>query len=194
MRLKLIFLTVPFFLMLFLSSCHFSEYIEYRIILGEDGKRAEMITTYSNISSGEEREKDVKNDFERLLRDWQDDDYLLQRAEDGVVVKKRELFIEDEKLIGRETGIIKDITDIYTFWVSNGERIMIFDADDYELVESNGKILKTPKNTLIVWPDDAKELSWKMKFSDEVEDFERNRGLMVKWLREYLDKKSESDS
>lgn len=109
------------------------------------------------------------------------------------MLKERELFIENEKINFRETGIIKDLNQLYTFWVSKGERIMILDDEtDFELVESNGQIFKTEENTLIVWPGDAKELYWKLKLNEEVPDFEKNRKLMVKWLQEYLKKSDAS--
>ncbi|MFQ5769271.1 MAG: hypothetical protein ACE5HX_01955 [bacterium] len=184
--IKTILFTITLFTLLAIQGCYFSEFIETRIFLSEDNKPAKIIINYQNISSGEAKTSDVRNDFDELIKDWKGDEYLLERAEERLFIKNREVFIQDDKVCARVTGIIKDLNDVYSFWVSNGERIMMFDDEDYELVESNGKILKTNKNTLIVWPDDARELYWKQRFTEESESLEKNRPLMVKWLQEYL--------
>jgi hypothetical protein len=149
-----------------------------------------VLTEYRNISSGEARLEDVKGDFDGLVNDWQGDQYLLDRAEEGLVIKNRELFLRDNMIVGRINGIMKDIGDSYKFWVVEGERIMLFDSmsGDYELVETNGKVVKTGKNTLIVWPEEATELRWIQRLSEKTksESFDKNKPMMVKMLQEYL--------
>jgi len=177
--------------MLLLTGCYECETIETRIVLHASGSpQATVLLEYDNISSGEAKQEDVKGDFDELLKDWQDDQYLLDRAEEGLVVKNRELFIRDGKIVGRVTGIMKDLGDIYKLWSIEGERIMLVDdmGGDYKLVETNGNILKTDKNTLIVWPEDATELRWVLRQpADSMsESFEKNRPLMLKMLQEHL--------
>lgn len=188
-------------LMFSLSGCYFSETIETRISLhGQVSPKATVFIEYSNISSAEADLDDVKTDFEELLKAWQGDEYLLDRAEEGLFVKSRELFIRDGKIVGRATGIMKDIDDTYKFWEIEDEKIMLFDDEsgDYELVETNGKILKTDKNILIVWPKEATELRWAQRLSEKSksESFDKNQPVMVKMLQEYLanQKKARGDS
>jgi hypothetical protein len=178
-------------LLLPLTGCYFSETIETRITLNDKASpKATVSIEYSNISSGEADLKDVKKDFEELIEAWQEDGYLLERADEGLFVKNRELLIRDGKIVGRETGIMKDIDDTYKFWDIDDEKIMLFDDsdDDYELVETNGKILKTDKNILIVWPKEAAELRWTQRLSEKSksESFDKNQPVMVKMLQEYL--------
>jgi len=178
-------------LMLSLTGCYFSETVETRITLGDKASpKATVLIEYSNISSGEAGLDDVKKDFAELIKDWQGDQYLLDRAEEGMFVKNRELFVRDGKIVGRVTGIMKSIDDTYKFWDIDDEKIMLFEdsEDDYELVETNGKILKTEKNILIVWPQETAELYWKQRISKsaESESFYKNQPVMVKLLQEYL--------
>lgn len=177
-------------LMMSLTGCYFSETIETRITLNDKASpKATVLIEYSNISSGEANLDDVKKDFDQLIKDWQGDEYLLDRAEEGMFVKNRELFIRDGKAVGRVTGIMKDIDDTYKFWDIEDEKIMLLeDDDDYELVETNGKILKTDKNILIVWPKETTELRWTQRLSEKTksESFDKNQPAMVKMLQEYL--------
>jgi len=173
-------------MVLWLSGCYVCETIETRIQLGENGKQARVTIIYRNISSGEAKEKDVQHDFDQLLKDWQGDDYLLDRAQEGLIVRNREVFIDHGVLTARVTGIMRDISDQYSFWVSHGERIMIYETDDdYKLVETNGKILKTEKNTLIIWPEEAKELYWKQQISELPGSFAKNKKLFIEWFKKY---------
>jgi hypothetical protein len=174
-----------------LTGCYFSETVETRITLGDKASpKAAVFIEYANISSGEADLDDVKKDFEQLVKDWQGDEYLLDRGEEGMFVKNRELFVRDGKIVGRITGIMKDIDDTYKFWEIEDEKIMLFDdsGDDYELVETNGKLLKTEKNILIVWPQETAELYWKQRISKsaESESFYKNQPVMVKMLQDYL--------
>jgi len=184
-------IVVAAMLMVSLTGCYFSETVETRIVLHEKGSpQATVLIEYGNISSGEDKLEDVKKDFAQLVKDWQGDQYLLDSADEGIVVKSRELLVRDNKLIGRVTGIMKDIGDSYKLWDIDDEKIMLFDDadDDYELVETNGTILRTEKNILIVWPEEATELHWTQRLSEQTrsESFEKNRPVMVKMLQEYL--------
>jgi hypothetical protein len=122
-QLRLLFVTAA---TLFFAGCYFSATIVTRISLSGEGANptASVTIEYANISSGEAKLSDVKNDFDQLIRDWQGDQYLLDRAEEGFIIKNRELFILDGKIIGRETGVMKNLNEPFTFWVNNGERIM----------------------------------------------------------------------
>lgn len=182
---------VPAFVMLLLTGCNICETVETRIVLHEKSSpQATVLIEYGNISSGEDKLEDVKKDFAQLVKDWQGDQYLLDSADEGIVVKSRELLVRDNKIMGRVTGIMKDIGDSYKLWSIDNERIMLFDdmSGDYELVETNGQVLKTNKNTLIVWPEEATELRWTQRLTEEAksDDFEKNRPVMVKMLQEYL--------
>jgi hypothetical protein len=184
-RLNLLFVAA---VTLSLTGCYLSETIETRIALQGEGNTFLIVTEYGNISSGEAKLSDVKNDFDMLVRDWQGDQYLLDRAAEGLFVKNRELFIRDDKLVGRVTGIMRNLDEHYDFWDIRGERIMLFkdSKDDYELVETNGKVVKTEKNTLIVWPENAPELHWKQRYTGESESFYKNQPIMLKMFKEYL--------
>lgn len=169
--------------------CLTVETIETRIQLRDRGEPL-LIIEYMDISSGEAYAADVKKDFDELIGSWQGDQYLLDRNEEGIIIKNREVFIRDGKIIGRLTGIVKNLHEKYSFWTSNGERIMLFrnyeGDEDYELVETNGKILKTNENIILVWPMQTNELWWKEHEKNHSESSDKNRSPMVQMLKEHL--------
>ncbi len=176
---------------LFLQGCIVSETIETRIGLGGEGRPVTVIVEYDNISSGEDKEDGVRKDFQDLLDDWFGDQLLLDQAEEGLYVKKREVFIRDGKIVGRVTGIAKDLDILdYTFFSNEDGLIMHFDEEKAleQIVETNGNIMSSEKLTLIVWPKGVTELYWKQRLydSDEKEAFEKNRPLLVQLLKGYL--------
>jgi hypothetical protein len=85
-------------------------------------------------------------------------------------------------------GVMRDLGEHYDIWDIKGERIMLFKdyKDDYELVETNGKVVKTEKNTLIVWPENVTELHWKQRYAGESESFYKNQPIMLKMFKDYL--------
>lgn len=170
-----------------LSGCYISESTETRILIRDGGEPPLIEITYHNISSSEEKEEDIRKDAEQLLRDWRGDAYLIERQEEGMLVKERKLEIRDGKIYGKMTAVAQRLNDIYSFMEYNDERIMIYRGDDvYKLASTNGKIVKTPENTLIVWPKNQKELYWKEELAVDKAVFYRNIPKMVELLQKQM--------
>lgn len=77
--------------------------------------------------------------------------------------------------------------------ISRGERIVIVDADDAEIIETNGKILRTEQNYVIVWPEELQEIYWIQRLLYDDEDktrLERNRPKLVKMFEAYKQKEN----
>jgi len=175
-----------------LEGCLTFEIMETRLQLQGEGKPAVVTIDYLNISSDGKDTTGLSSDFTELLNHWRGDQFLLDRANDGMIVKSREVFIDNGKVVGRETNVVKDLKDLHdfpTFWVANGERVMLLDKDsDVELTESNGRILRTENNTLVVWPESASDLRWTQHNREFSASRQKNRQLMLQMVREYLAK------
>jgi hypothetical protein len=186
-RLKILFAASA---ILSLSGCYICETIATRIQIREKGPKAMalVVIEYQNISSGEADSSEVKEDFDELIQDWQGDEYLINRMDDGVYVKSRELFIHEGKLVGRETGITKQLDEIYEFSLADGERILQLEDKDFELVETNGKIRKDQDVTAIAWPADSTILYWKQRSLEfnTSESVRKNQPIMLKLFEAYL--------
>lgn len=174
---------------LLFQGCLSVEYLETEIKFSDDNESATVTFIYRDISSGESDVDDVKKDFESLIDDWKNDDYLLDRAAEGYFVKERTVFVENGRIVAREMGITKKIDEVYPIWVNNGERIMLIKEDEgLELVESNGKIFETGKNTLVTWPEQDRVLYIKQRVMDLGESHVKNRSVMIEMLEEYTAK------
>ncbi len=158
----------PIVFLLFIFSCLTFETAEFRIKFNENSMTDGTIEViYSNIQTGEALLKDQQKDFKELVKHYQDDQFLLDQMTDGVYVKERELFEENGKLIGKYNGIFRNFKfDNDPLKLVNDEFILLMDADD-EVVETNGKIIKSEKNIFISWPKDQKELYWKIKMTND---------------------------
>jgi hypothetical protein len=170
---------LPWFL---LSGCLSAERTETRITFANDDRTAVVEVTFTDLSSDEKTEKDALKDFERLLRNWKGEEYAVELAQEGLYVKERELGIKDGKIVGRLKGLAKSLDKMSLFVDRNGERFHFLGHNgSEELVRSNAKVVKTGKNTILYWPDDAQELSWITR-SEPNRFIETNRKLFLKKL------------
>ncbi len=166
---------------------------ETRIQIQGEDEPATVTLIYRDISSAESKLEDVQKDFESLLDDWKGDRYLIEQAKEGFVIKERAVTIENGTLVAYEKGVTNDLGDMKPIRVSNGERILLLEKDeDFELVESNGKIFKTDKNTLLVWPENVRELYMKHKAKKTSSSHEKNRPIMIKMFEEFLAKEQKA--
>jgi len=173
--------------LLALIGCSYPETVDSRVQFQEKDSVALITTEYINLSSDETDPSKLKEDFDDLLHSWKDDAFIVDAADSGLYVKKRDVFLRDEQLVGRVEGMMskKKVDESYEFFTGGGERILLLDSHDKpEVLETNGKILKTDKNILIIWPDDAKE-HWKVRSSALPGPFSKNKEFMVKAFKDY---------
>src|SRR5262245_53435135 len=85
-----------------------------------------------------------------------------QARDEGILVKHRELSIRDNKIFGRETGIVENLTSLHIEASADGTVIrMKWDDSDSEIAETNGRLVKRDGETFVEWPKNATELRWK---------------------------------
>lgn len=165
------------------AGCLQSEDTEFRV-LREGGEPSVFVVEQTNFYSDETESPKVKEDFDRLLKDWLDDAAAKQAAEDGIQLKGRELFIRDGKIVLRQTGIIKDLNlNGNEFQVKGSDIVWTIDGNE-EIVETNGKII-TIGSRMIVWPKDAKEL--RVRLHQPLKPaYLMSQPQMMQWLKDYM--------
>ena len=158
--------------LIFIYGCLTYETAEVRIVFNENSNNEGTIEiTYTNLESGEALLKDQQKDFEELIKYYQGDQFLLDQMADDIYIKKRELFEKNGKLIGKYSGIFRNLKfDNEPLMTLNDEYIMVMDDDD-EVAETNGKVVKSEKNVFISWPKTQKELYWKVKMKGEPQTY-----------------------
>jgi hypothetical protein len=146
-----------------LAGCLEVERLEVRIRYDESLAPVALEITYRNLSSDADEPAKLEKDFDVIVAAWRGDAHLIDRAKEGWVVKERSVYLEDGRLHGREVLIpLPDAEWMPAdeMLVSGGERIAVVRRDQGAIAESNGKVLESEKNTLIVWPDSQREIFW----------------------------------
>ena len=85
-------------LTLLVSGCLDAETYEVRI-LREQGDPAVVTFEYANIYSDATTATGVREDFDELVKLWHGGNVLQEMKDGGILVKNRELFIRDGKII-----------------------------------------------------------------------------------------------
>ena len=149
-------LAVLLALMLLLSGCLDCETYEIRI-LREQGDPAIVIAEYGNIYSDSTSTRAVQQDFDSLVKLWRGEEMLRDALSDGLLVKSRELVIEEGKIVGRMTGIANNVAALEDMSVEGSQIILRVEADS-EVVETNGKLQKTPDGETVLWPREQTDI------------------------------------
>jgi hypothetical protein len=174
---------IAFTILLLAAGCLECETFDARI-LREQGEPSILTAEFGNIASDKTDPAGVQSDFDELIGLWRGDEMLKDQLSEGILVKSRELFLRDGQLIGRETGIINDLTAIDEFSVSESDISWTLDANE-ELLETNGKVLKTQGSVTIVWPKNAPELYVRIRTTPSGGN-RASQPMMAKLLQAYL--------
>jgi hypothetical protein len=184
---------LPFICLLFLlPACLTVETILTRIYLNGNNDLIHITILYDNISSAETLGKDVDADFEYLIDQAEDENYLLERLEQGFYIKKRRLFIRENKIMAEEELITRNTETLkneFNLALDSTVWTMMLDKrdNDFEVISHNGKMVKTEETTSLTWPKEVREIYWKSRLRQLPESFERNRKQMVRELQKYLE-------
>jgi hypothetical protein len=107
---------------------------------------------------------------------------LRDLAADGIQAKNRELFIRDGKVVGRLTGIASNLAAVDNISVDGSQ--ITFKADKgWKIVETNGRVLKTPEFEAAVWPKEATDMRVTFRNSEEVS--RSGQAAILKLLTDY---------
>ncbi|MCG3119189.1 MAG: hypothetical protein ALAOOOJD_01534 [bacterium] len=186
-----------------LTGCLLPERIENRVVYHDKNSPPQVTVIWHNLSSDAEDEEKLQKDFDDLIKDQIEDkadtlesDLFLGARNRDMLIKERKLYLENGKLQLRLTATPanKEFSDL----TSGGERLLVLDMEEAGAVETNGKLFKTDRNYIIVWPETQKELYWVQYFmaktpkdKEEREAWERwkaNRPKLIKLFEAYQQK------
>ncbi len=148
-----------------LSGCLMYETVGYRVHLNSDGKSGTITITYRNIesTSGDHAKQD--EDFQELLDKWKGDGYLLERMNEGVYVKQRELRLVKGILVWKEVGIFSDVEKMRD-GISYNDTTRIAMANDETVLSTNGTLLISKDSTVVVWPPHTRDFDLTVQNKD----------------------------
>lgn len=159
----------PFVFLIFILGCLTFETVEFRIVFNENSFTDGTIEViYNNIQSSEAELNGQQKDFDELIRHYQGDQFLLDQISEGIYIKNRELYEKNGILIGKYKGIFRNLKlDSESLKTNNDEIVLLIESDANDVIETNGKIIKSDKNVFISWPKSQKELYWKSKMNGD---------------------------
>jgi hypothetical protein len=180
-----------------LAGCIWPEEIETRVHY-VDKNPPQITVVWRNISSTAKDEKELKEDFDELVKDLEDSTAsdLIAGINKELLIKDRQIYLQGGKLQAKMSAVPSD--DKFEDLASNGERLMVVDSEDGRIIATNGKLLKTGRNYIIVWPESLKEIYWIQSLIPDApdrdkEDWERwkqNRPKLVKMFEAYQQKRN----
>lgn len=167
-----------------LTGCLLPETVENRIRYVDQNTPPQITVIWRNISSDAKNDKELQEDFAELVKeaDSADTDVFVGLKK-GLIIRERQVYIEDGKLNVRISGI--PATGPFEDLASNGERMLVLDMEEAGRVETNGTLLKTEENYILVWPESMKEIVWTNRLvpgesNEDLKRWEQNRPALIK--------------
>ena len=149
-------------LVVILAGCLISEIDEYFIRLNDDGKSGIITVIKRNIQSDQTEVAKQREDFDELVRDWRGDSYLLEKTEQGVYVKDRQLWVEKGKLTWKEISVFSDFRRLFHDVIRNDTVRLVFGKDEI-ILDTNGDVVQTRDSTIVMWPMKTREFVLKVQ-------------------------------
>jgi len=183
-----------------LSSCIVPEKIETRIRYFGEKAPSQITCIWHNISSTAENDKDLKKDFDDFIEDLEDSSTTTELSvgsETKIIVQSWHASVEYGKLNLKMIAVpagdkLEDLS-------ANGERMIVLEKEEgNESIETNGKLLETEENYIIVWPERLEEIYWivggpketsEEKNSELQELARQNHPKLIKMFEAYQEKK-----
>ncbi len=139
-----------------LTGCLMYETVDYRIHLNPDGKGGTITITYKNIESTSDEPSKQQEDFQELLDKWKGDGYLLERMNEGVYIKQRELKLVKGILVWKEAGIFSDVQKMKD-GISYSDTSRIAMGKDETVLSTNGMLVMSKDSVAVVWPPHTRD-------------------------------------
>lgn len=144
------------------TGCLISEIDEYKIVLNDDNNSGTITTIKYNIQSNQLDAVKQQEDFDELISNWKDDQYLLEKVKEGIYVKERDLKIVNGKLQWKEVALFSDFRNLFCDLIKN-DILCIGFGNDETVTATNGELIRTKDSTYVKWQLPTKELILKIQ-------------------------------
>jgi len=148
-----------------LDGCLIYQTVEYQVQLNPDGKSGTVTVKCSNIESSSDEASKQNDDFQELLSKWKSDQYLLERMNEGVYVKRRDLELRHGILVWQEIGIFADVQKMKD-GISYEDTTRISLGKDETVLSTNGTEQVSKDSTVVLWPPHTRDFHIKIRNQD----------------------------
>ncbi len=159
---KLIAAVFLYFYCALVSGCLIADKqtVEMRLIPPEKGR---VTYIYYGIKSDSSEEGEIKKDFDDLIEMVSEKSRADVYKNDKLKIERWNIDIDQEGIVygaAEATFNITEFFDYNDYKISNKEIIITLPIVKNQKLTSNGKVVKTKNNYILVWPQDSKNLEW----------------------------------
>ena len=134
--------------------------VEMRLIPPEKGR---VTYIYYGIKSDSSEEGEIKKDFDDLIEMISEGSRADVYKNDKLKIERWNIDIDQEGIVYGAVEATFNITEFFDYndyKISNKEIIITLPIVKNQKLTSNGKVVKTKNNYILVWPQDSKNLEW----------------------------------
>jgi len=159
---KLIATVFLYFYCALVSGCLIADKqtVEMRFISPEKGR---VTYIYYGIKSDSNEEGEIKKDFDDLIEMISEKSRADVYKNDKLKIEKWNIDTDQEGIVygaAEATFNITEFFDYNDYKISNKEIIITLPIVKNQKLTSNGKVVKTKNNYILVWSQDSRNLEW----------------------------------
>lgn len=143
------------------QACLVGHKISYEIAADKSGRGTARVMYYdirSDASTDQEFAEDKKNLFSYMQKSMQ---FISDMKKEGKDIVKRDLFVENGKLLGSAVYKFERISDVENLTYDDGFYFITLALDD-SVLSTNGEIIKSDKYKRILWGDNIDTLKFQI--------------------------------
>ncbi len=144
-----------------LSGCLIFKKVGYDIKIGENGNGS-VVMSIEDIKSDAVGNKEFEEDKTALFEHmWKSNAFLEDMKYEGKVITERELYVENDLLMGKVKYNFEDITRVEGIQKQDGFYFLTLDLKD-SVVTTNGEVIYSDEHKRIIWDEKETNLKFEM--------------------------------
>jgi len=134
--------------------------VEMRLMSPQKG----MVTyIYHGIKSDSDEEDEIQKDFDDLVGLVSEESRTNAYVNDKIKIERWNIDVDENDIVYGAVEATFNIPEFFAYndyKMSNEEIIIVLPIVKNQKLTSNGKVVKTKNNYMLVWPEDEKNLKW----------------------------------
>ena len=134
-------------------------------------QRGRVTYIYHGIKSDSNEEDEIKKDFDELTAMVSEESRAQASENDKIKIERWNIDVDENDLVYGAVEATFNVPEFFAYndyKISNEEIIIVLPIVNNQKLTSNGKIVKTKNNYVLVWPKDSKNLEWTIVDKDSM--------------------------
>lgn len=172
-----ILMIIPVFSFI-IGGCLVGHRIAYEVKPDKNGSGTATVMYFdirSDAQNEQEFQEDRRNLFEYM---WKSDQFVAELKKEGKIITSRNLYIEDDQLIGKAAFTFDNLGNVEGLAHEDGFYFLTLALDD-SVVATNGEVIKSASYKRIIWDESITPLRFEI-LTEPSED------VQLKSLKQFL--------